>query len=311
MRRFTFLTFATAVLCSSALLAPTAVAADAGTYRPGNAYNSITANTPDICEMQCSGDAQCRSWNFVRISDMSEGVCEFNDNISSPVPSAISISGDNVSRARAPRVVTGQTNTVRVGAPTAALTSSQPRTSAPSYAPAPPQYRPMQQSVAAPRAPQVSPNQFRHSLEEGRPAFAQTAPRPQMAPTAQIPSAAQMTTAAPPAYAHADPRLQQQLQQRLQAAQNQPPALTYPPTAPASAPQNLAAAGTGYASPPGVPPLLEGSASYMSPEMAGAPQPPRRVNIPLELAPRAMGSGDSLFGSLYDDVKVPRPIDPS
>jgi hypothetical protein len=48
----------------------------------------------------------------------------------------------------------------------------------------------------------------------------------------------------------------------------------------------------------------------MSPSMAGAPPAPRRVAIPSELSPRPMGSGDQLFGSLFDDVKVPRPIDP-
>jgi len=103
MRRTFFVTLATALFASSALIGTASHAADAGTYRPGNAYHSITAASPDVCEMQCSGDAQCRSWNYIRISANTDGVCEFNDNISSPVPSAMSISGDTVSRARAAR----------------------------------------------------------------------------------------------------------------------------------------------------------------------------------------------------------------
>jgi len=135
MRRSTILSNVTALLSSCMLLSSGAFAADAGTYRPGNTYNSITANSPDICDMQCSGDAQCRSWNFVRVSEMAEGVCEFNDNMSSPVPSAISISGNNVSRPRAARVIAGKTNTVRIGAPSVTQSASRAAKPRPSAAP--------------------------------------------------------------------------------------------------------------------------------------------------------------------------------
>lgn len=336
MRRSTFLTLTTVVLSSSALIGSSAFAADAGTYRPGNSYNSITANSPDICEMQCSGDAQCRSWNYVRISEMAEGVCEFNDTLSSPVPSAISISGNNVSRGRSPRVVVGKTNTVRVGAPTV----TQPRvkmarttpvvTRAPSITPQSnaaglslmEQQRlnsqrghnqiaakaPTTRRAPARRNAPMAP-QFRHSLEDAPvaaapPRTANNAPASMTRPAMQ---------AAPTVYG--DPRLVRKLQQRQSAAQNLP---SYPPAAPQTPPQVTASAG-GLSAPPGVPPLSEpatanlGQSSYMRPSMAGAPPVPsqRRVSIPSELSPRPMNSGDSLFGSLYDDVKVPRPLDPS
>lgn len=375
MRRSTFLTFAAVILGSTALASSSAFAADAGTYRPGNAYNSITANSPDVCDMQCSGDAQCRSWNFVRISEMSDGVCEFNDTLSTPVPSAISISGNNASRARTSRIVAGNTNTVRVGAPsvtqglvqrkapsaqknqTRAANYQSPARQAPAHqqaASAPslmqqqrmngrrampnaaqratplPQYQ--RQSPARPAGATPRPSQFRHSLEEGRPApnsraLATRAPISRApvstarTPHPQRPAARQaapQVQQAPSAYAHADPRLQRKLQQRIQnggsAPQSSTPSPTYPPAAQATPPRYAASAG-GLSAPPGVPPIgpqiPNRKSSYASPSMAGAPTPPRRVTIPSELSPRPMGSGGSLFGSLYDDVKVPRPVDPS
>ena len=345
MPRLPLLTLSATVLASTALLCTSAFAADAGTYRPGNAYHSITAASPNVCEMQCSGDAQCRSWNYIRLNEGTQGVCEFNENISSPVPSAMSISGENVSRARAAGVVRGKTNTVRVGSPSVTQAMAQPPFSQPSRTAPTPAYRPSapqaaahsaqmqhnrrhaqprgQIAAAAPRYPAASPNQkpsFRHSLEDVQSAQSSRAPN-EYRPQANTP-------AAPQTYAHADPRLQRQLQQQRRQSSPptrspQAPPQTYPPVSAQPAPQSYAAAPSGLSAPPGVPPLSPTpKASYMSPSMAGAPraqtqtqtQPnsqPRRVNIPAELSPRPMGSGDSLFGSLYDDVKVPRPIDPA
>ena len=351
MRRSTILSNATALLSSCMLLSSGAFAADAGTYRPGKTYNSITANSPDICDMQCSGDAQCRSWNFVRVSEMAEGVCEFNDNMSSPVPSAISISGNNVSRPRAARVIAGKTNTVRIGAPSVTQSASRAAKPRPSVAPrntqrppsagrslmqqqrlnsqrnvntqrnmsTPQQYRPPVQNAAAPRVPQKP--QFRHSLEEGRAPRMAHARAPHNAPAPKAfgqAGAAKQGSAAPQSYAHADPRLQKKLQQRQQSAQAgntaAAPAPQYAPYAPKAAPQTYAASSGGLSAPPGVPPLAAqtpaASSYYMALAMAGAPTQ-RRVTIPSELSPRPMGTGDTLFGSLYDDVKVPRPIDPA
>ena len=361
MRRSSFLKLTTALFTGPALLVSNAFAADAGTYRPGTAYHSITANAPDICELQCSGDAQCRSWNFIRLSERSDGVCEFNENLSSPVPSAYSISGNNVSRARSASVIAGQTNTVRVGSPsvTQARTPAKPRPPRPqrhvisqpipnqtspqlaSYrAPASPTYRPqptVQQRpytarpVHSPRQAYAPTNQgpaprsshFQHSLEEG--------PRAAPTPARQNPivqntqHASQTNTNTPAAFAHADPRLQNKILQQRQASaasntsQNFSPPVqrTYAPALSQPAPPNYAEAGGGLSAPPGVPPLSPqtqslGGSSYSSPLMAGAPPTaPRRVHIPSELSPRPMSSGDSLFGSLYDDVKVPRLLDPA
>ncbi|MEM7728451.1 MAG: PAN domain-containing protein [Pseudomonadota bacterium] len=101
---------------ASALAAPSAFAADLGTYRPGTPYHSAIVPTANVCESQCAGDARCRGWNYVKAAPTAPGVCEFQSSIGSPVSSAISISG--VSGTAAPqssRIVQGATNTIRVG----------------------------------------------------------------------------------------------------------------------------------------------------------------------------------------------------
>jgi len=173
MPRLPLLTLSATVLASTALLCTSAFAADAGTYRPGNAYHSITAASPNVCEMQCSGDAQCRSWNYIRLNEGTQGVCEFNENISSPVPSAMSISGENVSRARAAGVVRGKTNTVRVGSPSVTQAMAQPPFSQPSRTAPTPAYRPSAPQAAAHSA-QMQHNR-RHAQPRGQ--IAAAAPR--------------------------------------------------------------------------------------------------------------------------------------
>ena len=348
MRRSTFLKFSATFLCATTLSSTSVFAADAGTYRPGNAYHSMTAASPDVCEMQCSGDAQCRSWNFVRISERAEGVCEFNENMSSPVASAISISGNNVSRARSTKVIAGQTNTVRVGAPSVTQAPAQkrvqteakrqivrqqpPQTKSPQVAthraPMPPASAGRSTFVGSAAAhPVRAPHstaaavQFRHSLEEVRPT-SPVAAAPRTGPQSRT-----ARSNVPASYSHADPRLQRQLQQQRQSAPaipanqrtNTPSAPSYQPYSPPTAPASYAAASGGLSAPPGVPPLApqtptpNAAPTYHAPTMAGAPAPvaPRRVSIPSELSPRPMGASDSIFGSLYDDVKVPRPVDPA
>jgi len=98
-----------------------ALAADLGQYRPGNAYQSVIAQGADVCESHCAGDAQCRSWNYVKTNPKTAGVCEFNANDVTPVPSAISISGTNsfghnsAAARHSDRIIAGGTNTIRVG----------------------------------------------------------------------------------------------------------------------------------------------------------------------------------------------------
>lgn len=374
MHRFIHILIGT-VFSTPILLTSSAIAADAGTYRPGTTYQSVTASSPDICESQCSGDAQCRSWNYIKISKAAAGVCEFNSNTASPVPSSVSVSGENSSNRSFSSVVQGSTNTVRVGAPTvtqpkAEVTRSsasrrvvrqpveqktQPRTSnytarrtqdlsAQHLSLAEQQRR--QNPNAAYQRPQghaprnVPPVRFQHSLEDNQ-GFQRGAH-----PAAR----GQRPAAAPPqaAYSHADPRLVQRLQQNPSQYRTAPnraaPSAPRPPIE-AGVPANAAAnpsngAGTGprlgggLSAPPNVPPLQPSSQALApsaaprpaaqnraqpSPQigLAGQPTPPqfaqKRVSIPSELSPRAMGAPaqNSLFGSLYDDVKVPRPIDPS
>lgn len=126
MRRLSFALF------SPILFAASAFAADPGTYRPGSAYSSVPASSADTCDLQCAGDAQCRSWNFVRMSQMNGGVCEFNENTAAPVPSPVSISGENSPRKAYSSLVSGRTNTVRVGSPS--VTQGRPAAPQPSSA---------------------------------------------------------------------------------------------------------------------------------------------------------------------------------
>lgn len=112
---------------SASLLSASAVfAADLGQYRPGQSYQSVMAAAADICEHHCAGDAQCRSWNFVKANPKAPGVCEFNSDAPQPVSSAIAISGTNLTPLNQyPSVISGQTNTIRVG--TQALTKPKPQ----------------------------------------------------------------------------------------------------------------------------------------------------------------------------------------
>lgn len=112
----------------SFLLASPSFAADLGQYRPGNPYQSVIAPGAGICESQCAGDAQCRSWNYVKANPNVSGVCEFNANDVPPVASAISISGSNSPVSSRRGVVPGGTNTIRVGTSPSLQTQSTGRT---------------------------------------------------------------------------------------------------------------------------------------------------------------------------------------
>jgi len=113
----------------SSVLAVPAFAVDPGTYRPGMTYDSISAANANICESQCSGDAQCRGWNFVKINPtQTTGICEFNAREAAPVPSPYSISGDNISQFRSAKLIQGRNNTVRVGDVAGSVQRSAPAT---------------------------------------------------------------------------------------------------------------------------------------------------------------------------------------
>ncbi len=125
MRRLSILT---CLLASAGMLIPTyAIAEEAGTYRPGQAYHSVIANSPMQCASQCQGDAQCKGWNFVRPRQMARtGVCEFNAQKVTPVPSPISISGDNETVRTSRQIVSAGSRTVRVGSSVVPAPSPQP-----------------------------------------------------------------------------------------------------------------------------------------------------------------------------------------
>lgn len=102
------------VLCFG--LPASAFAAETGTYRPGQSYNSVMASSANQCAAQCKGDAQCKGWNFIRPRQMSRtGVCEFNAQKATPVPSPASISGDSETVRGSGNIVSAGTRTVRVG----------------------------------------------------------------------------------------------------------------------------------------------------------------------------------------------------
>ena len=102
------------IFALTTVLSAPAFAADLGTYRPGSPYHSVVAPGADVCESHCSGDAQCKGWNYVKVNPRAPGVCEFNSKSVSPIESAISISGQGGASA-APNLMQGNTNTIRVG----------------------------------------------------------------------------------------------------------------------------------------------------------------------------------------------------
>jgi len=101
------------------------IAADLGTYRPGSPYHSVNAAGADICASHCSGDAQCRGWNFVKVNPRAPGVCEFNSKRALPITSAISISGDGAAEPSG-GLMHGGTNTIRVGTTARPVTKPTP-----------------------------------------------------------------------------------------------------------------------------------------------------------------------------------------
>ena len=119
---------ALAMLSCGLMISSSAFAADQNTYRPGHAYLKAAANSFEACEQQCSGDAQCRGWNFVRPNPRSQtGICEFNERAATPVRSAISVSGE-ISTSVDPlmsRAIPAGARTRRVGTPEAPAKAQQ------------------------------------------------------------------------------------------------------------------------------------------------------------------------------------------
>ncbi len=154
MRRLSYLTLHLALgFTASLFMAAPVSAQDLGTYRPGQAYQSVTSPGADVCNSHCAGDAQCRAWNYVKVNPKAPGVCEFLASASAPVQSPISISGENVNQTSFARPVKqGGANTIRVG------TSTQPKAAAPSVTQTAPKRRIVREAVPQRIQPQASAN---------------------------------------------------------------------------------------------------------------------------------------------------------
>lgn len=287
-------------------------ALDMGTYRPGVPYNSLEANSPQACEHQCVSDSECRGWNFVKVSpQQANGVCELNARVVAPIPSPVSISGGALGRNASSRMISTGTNTVRVGQPSRqiakpkvtqksptrrivreavpqrmqarstsyptsnmSLTQQQATQRGRAFTPQPtPRVQPQQHSQARP--------QFQHNLDNR--AVMVTRPTARTA-YAYPPNYQPQHQSRPHQMSRQSPSQHTGLQNadpRLLAARNQMLAQQHQ--------QNMQA----------TPPMA--ASPYASGLRASTPQP--SVN-----QGPAAHMQSSLFGSLHDDVKVPRSI---
>jgi len=293
-------------LSALSLFALPAIAAEPGTYRPGAPYYSTHAASADICERQCSGDAQCKGWNFVAINRRAEkGVCEFNSTDAAPVPSEISTSGSNGVPSYSRRLAAGGTSTVRVGSP------EPVRRSAPS---------PRSNIIAVRTAPLAKPS-ARTDLSAVRPGARAIRPGQKTPPRRivreAIPQRIQPEHSAyrAPARATAAPAMPKP-PQRPRFQHNLDPGVPQG-YVPRRAPQNARPQA------PAPAPRLQGGdprLQNMVRQHAAQPARPAPTSRPQAQAPQAQPqvapqrpqtlaqAEQSLFGSLHDDVKTPKPI---
>jgi len=324
------------ILALSSLLSAPVFAADLGTYRPGAPYHSVIAQGADVCENQCAGDAQCRGWNYVKVNPRAPGVCEFNSKPANPIESAISISGQGAALL-APNISTGPTNTVRVGtrskptqSPIVRRSSSTRRVVRQAV---PQQIRPEKTVARRPvhqgRALQngsLTAQQNRHRQTTGHVIPPAHAPRyiQQHAIQPQSPGG-QRRLIRDPRIAYQRPAHGQQLRHNLDGSQQ--------PITPYQNPRGIpsqraiqqqgrpqigvpiaGAAPQGRQSQASLPPVLpQGSVNdpvtyqnapsrIRQAEVAAAQRAAYQQNLSVEQAQQ------SLFGSLNDDVKTPRPL---
>jgi len=325
-------------LVLSTLLSAPALAADLGTYRPGSPYHSVVAPGADVCESHCAGDAQCRGWNYVKVNPRAPGVCEFNSKMSNPIQSAISISG-NGSAPAAPNLVQGRTNTVRVGTSVAPKARPQVRQASPTrrvVREAVPQHVRPQQTVArtpSARGLSLTDQQNQHRRGTGHlapaPHAQQQAPqvrqqmtreqyRQQQAVRQEQAQRQQIQNSRGPRLIR-DPRIAPQQQQRPRFQHNLDGAGR------AIAPQQVRPSQQTGRPPVGVPinpqaqqrpqaqrpqaPLPRSSASNpVTSQNAGQIQAQAQNRAAYQPGLTAEQAQQSLFGSLNDDVKAPKPL---
>ena len=260
--------FSLSILASLAFA--TVASAQVGAYRPGNPYMANPSPSPQACASQCSGDAGCRSWNFVSLGE--SAVCELNSADAAPVPSPQSVTGLPAGKRNASNLVRMPGSApLRLGTPEVPQKRverrivrqpvpqrAQPKAALHTAPVRPAQPRALQGQVSAQPAPRPVMRHplLGHTLDsapQARPrALPQTAPRPASLPRIQ--------TASPPPAAR---------------------------TTPAPAPQ-----------------------AAMRPEPAPPPNASPVPSTSPSLAGPASVVQDSLFGSLYDDVSAPAPAQP-
>lgn len=290
-RTFTYIS-----IIASLALSTSAFAADVNSYRNGGAYLSSPAIAPAMCESQCAGDAQCRSWNFLRSGNPNMvGMCELNSHIGTTAPHPFAISGSsNKSQTYGANLVQGRTNVTRIGDPVTVVPQSQVRartltastrptarqvphqnsgipatiTRQRSFTPSPQTRR----QPVAPQSPSAVPPTLGSALPFVRPASiapssAATSVYPvqrQAAPNQPSPQPAALQTASIPAAATS--LMEQQIRLGAKADQVAAQAISQPHSS--------------------------AQASTQTPQ-----QPP--AVMPMQ--------NSALFGSLYDDVATPRP----
>ncbi len=314
-------------------ISPSAWSADRGIYRPGPSYLSIHANTPDQCQSQCLGDAMCKAWNFVQISSSPTGaICEFKTRITTPIPSQFSISGESPNAIDSVKIIPAGYRTTRLGQPSSQYRpSSVKMTRLPSKSPT---VRvgavPLQQynHVRAPQAHNYQRTEVRHqqvspqianqpsainnqlsrlpvrshqptsgiqsqAIRQNSGAFSNRQyvnnSRPKQVRHHQTPTAnvyqSQETGAMKP---HLD-NIQQTYSDVNHSLEPQKPA--------APVPTQNSMNGPTYNARPASEISMQRSAPPIEPGLAGGPSQPVTQN--------------SLFGSLYDDVKAPRTLQSS
>lgn len=285
-----------AFLLAAITFATSASAADVNAYRTGQAYMATPAPSAMVCEMQCSGDAQCRSWNFLpaRIPGAA-GQCQLNATAGQAMghPFAISGAAAGAPQSYDSRVIAAGTRTTRIGQPAAAAPAPQPRIIRQAVRrPMPVQQRPLMRP-----APQAAPQLQRAAaprIQTPRPVVRhrQLAPRP--APQAP----AQITPQAPATAPTASLSLteQQNLQRRAQSTQRSPQTPTAAARAiPAPAPRPIQASAPQYQPAPQTRPLTR-QRPVPAPIPAGGFAP-----LPIQDQANAPAM-DRLYGSLYDDA---------
>lgn len=287
------------ILLISVAAAPV-FAADLGTYRPGTPYHSVIVPTANVCESQCAGDARCRGWNYVKAAPQAPGVCEFQSQVSQPISSAISISGVNASAGYvSSRIVAGNTNTVRVG------TSAAPQQNVPTVTTSQTGRRIVRTPVPNQihRGQQI-PSRFQPALDGYAPTRAQQRPTTQPAmsrgPARNAPQTRfQRPVATQAAPRQAAPSINQP--QYVQPQYVQPQIQGRPPIGQAiAAPQAQTS------------PQLQSQTQYqnqaarpaLKPQIQPAAQPMPRASVNNPVSWRNQPQ-QNLYGSLYDDVRVP------